>query len=154
MSLPIENLAAFRDKFEEVVQSLLAPEDSVPQQIVDYTLAFDEIFLAGENLHKVPKLKRILRQLEPHGPGNAKPVFNSSNVHVRDARLLKDAHLKLVLTQPGTNVHIDAIGFNMADKYELVQSGEPLEILYTLETNTWRDLETLQLNLKDIRASL
>lgn len=151
MSLPVENLTAFKNKFEEVVQLLLSPEDSVPQQTVDYQLSFNEIFLEGENLHKVPKLKRILNQLEPHGPGNMKPVFTSCNVFVRDARLLKDAHLKLVLTQPGSDISIDAIGFNMAEKYDLVQSGTPLDILYTLETNSWRDIETLQLNLKDIR---
>lgn len=49
---------------------------------------------------------------------------------------------------------IDAIAFNMGDKIDLIQSSDPLEVLYTLETNVWRDLETLQLNVKDIRAMI
>lgn len=154
MSLPLENIPAFKDKFEEIVQQLLAKEDTVPQQIVDYELSFNELFLPGELLNKVPKLKRILSQLEPHGPGNMKPVFTSRNVFVKEARLLKEQHLKLILGQPRSHVTIDAIGFNMADKYDLVCSGTPIDILYTLEVNAWREFETLQLNLKDVIASV
>ncbi len=154
MSMPLENVDAFKDKFEEIVQTLLAKEDTVPQQIIDYELHFNEIFLPGELLNKVPKLKRILNQLEPHGPGNMKPVFTSRNVFVKEARLLKEEHLKLILGQPNSHVTIDAIGFNMADKYQLALSGEPIDILYTLEVNAWREFETLQLNLKDIRPSV
>lgn len=154
MSLPIENIQPFMEKFEATVQRLLAKEDTVPQQVIDYELKFDEIFQPSELLNKVPKLKRILRQLEPHGPGNMKPVFTSKNVYVKEARLLKDAHLKLILGQPGSRVTIDAIGFNMADKYQLALSGMPIDILFTLEVNAWREFETLQLNLKDIRPSV
>lgn len=154
MSMPLENVAAFSERFEAVVQQLLAKEDMVPQQIIDYELNFNDIFLPGELLNQVPKLKRILNQFEPHGPGNMKPVFTSSNVFVKDVRILKDEHLKFIFGQPNTTVTIDAIGFNMIDKYPLTQTGEPLDIVYTLETNSWRDLETLQLNLKDIRTSL
>lgn len=154
MSMPLENVAAFSERFESVVQQLLAKEDMVPQQIIDYELNFNDIFLPGELLNQVPKLKRILNQFEPHGPGNMKPVFTSSNVFVKDVRILKDEHLKFIFGQPNSTVTIDAIGFNMIDKYPLTQTGEPLDIVYTLETNAWRDLETLQLNLKDIRTSL
>jgi single-stranded-DNA-specific exonuclease len=63
-------------------------------------------------------------------------------------------HLKLILGQPNSKVTIDAIGFNMIDKLEIIQSKLPIEVLYTLESNIWRDLETLQLNIKDIRAMI
>jgi single-stranded-DNA-specific exonuclease len=46
---------------------------------------------------------------------------------------------------------MEAIGFNMADKELLVADGLPYQVAYTLETNSFRDKETLQLNLKDIR---
>lgn len=154
MTLSLENVSVFRDKFESVVQQLLAKEDTVPQQEIDYELHFNDLFERGELLNKVPKLKRILRQLEPHGPGNMKPVFVSRNVYVKEARLLKDEHLKLILGQPDSYVTIDAIGFRMRDLYDLAMSGMPLDIVYTLEINAWKDLETLQLNLKDIRGTV
>ena len=154
MTLPLENIPAFKHRFETVVQSMLAKEDLVPQQIVDLELHFNDIFQEHELLNKVPKFKRILNQLEPHGPGNMKPVFVSRNVYVKSFKVLKEVHLKLILSQPDTEITIDAIAFNMSDKIDLIQAGIPLEVLYTLETNVWRDLETVQLNVKDIRAML
>lgn len=154
MTLPIENVTIFKERFDSVVRSLIKPEDLVPQQLVDYELEFDEIFLPGEQLNKVPKLKRILNQLEPHGPGNMKPVFVTRNVFVKDVRILKEAHLKCIFGQPNSKVTIDGIGFNLLDKYDLCSNGLPVDILYTLETNSWRDLETIQLNIKDIRSTI
>jgi single-stranded-DNA-specific exonuclease len=154
MTLPIENVTIFKDRFDSVVRSLIKPEDLVPQQLIDYELDFDEIFLPGEQLNKVPKLKRILNQLEPHGPGNMKPIFVTRNVFVKDVRILKEAHLKCIFGQPNTKVTIDGIGFNLIDKYDLCSNGLPVDILYTLETNSWRDLETIQLNIKDIRSTI
>ena len=58
------------------------------------------------------------------------------------------------MTQPNCDVVIEGIGFKMANKMELVASGIPFDVLYTLETNVWKDRETLQLNIKDIRAVL
>ncbi len=149
-----ENLHEFMTRFESVVSSSIDRSLLVPEEKIDLELAFDEIFLKEENRLKVPKIKRILRQFEPHGPGNMKPVFVSRNVFSTDVRVLKDAHLKLSVTQPETDVVIEAIGFNLADKEEDVASGLPFELVYTLEVNRWMDRETLQLNVKDIRASL
>lgn len=154
MTLPLENVNLFREKFDQVVKQLVKKEDLIPEQIVDYELHFDELFLKGELLNKVPKFKRIIDQFEPTGPGNMKPIFTSRNVFISNVRILKEEHLKVVIGQPNTHVTVDAIGFSMVDKMDLINSKEPLDILYTIETNSWRDLETLQLNLKDIRLSI
>jgi single-stranded-DNA-specific exonuclease len=154
MTMPLENVESFKVKFETVVQSMIAKEDLVPQQIVDYALNFNEIFHEKELLNKIPKFKRIISQLEPHGPGNMKPVFVSHNVYVKSFKVLKDVHLKLILGQPNSKVTIDAIAFNMIDKLDIIESNLPIEVLYTLESNVWRELETLQLNVKDIRAMI
>ena len=152
--MPLENVAPFKERFDQVVRKLIQKEDLVPEQIVDYELKLDELFLQGELLNKVPKFKRIIDQFEPTGPENMKPIFTSKNVFVSNVRILKEEHLKVVVGQPKTHVTVDAIGFSMVDKMDLIHSGEPLDILYTIETNSWRDLETLQLNLKDIRRSI
>jgi len=154
MTLSKENLTAFQSKFEEVVGKRIDVEDLAPIEKVDIELNFNEIFTSEENRMKIPRLKRILNQLEPHGPGNMKPVFISKNVFSKDIRILKDEHLKLTLTQPTSDVVLEAIGFNMAEKIDLVANGIPFDILYTLETNTWNNRETLQLNIKDIRSTI
>ena len=154
MTLSKEKLNEFILKFEEVVSNTIDPIDLIPQENVDLEITFDEIFSSNENRMKIPRLKRILNQLEPHGPGNMKPVFLSKNVFTTDVRLLKDAHLKLSITQPNTDLVIEAIGFNMAEKMDLVAAGLPFDIIFTLESNKWKEKETLQLNIKDIRPTI
>jgi hypothetical protein len=41
----------------------------------------------------------------------------------------------------------------MADKEDLITHGMPYDIAFTLEINAWNGKETLQLNIKDIRAA-
>ena len=154
MSLTLDNLVKFQERFEHIVSQSIATEDLAPEENVDIEITFEEIFTKEENRLKIPRLKRILNQLEPHGPGNMKPVFMSTNVFATEVRLLKEEHLKLSMTQPNSDIILEGIGFKMADKMDLVASGLPFDIIYTLETNVWKERETLQLNIKDIRSKL
>jgi single-stranded-DNA-specific exonuclease len=95
-----------------------------------------------------------LEQFEPHGPGNMKPVFMATNVFATDMRVLKDAHLKITMLQPDRDVALEGIGFNLAEKQDDVASGLPFDVVFTLESNVWKDRETLQLNIKDVRPTV
>jgi single-stranded-DNA-specific exonuclease len=57
------------------------------------------------------------------------------------------------MTQPNTDIVVEGIGFNMADKLDVVAAGIPFDVVYTLEKNKWKNKETLQLNIKDIRPT-
>jgi hypothetical protein len=46
---------------------------------------------------------------------------------------------------------MEAIGFNLVDKENLVAKGLPFQMAYSLEINSFRDRQTLQFNVKDIR---
>lgn len=146
------NLESFINKFDEIVKETITVEDLAPEEIIDIELHFNDIFQSTENRMRVPKLKRILKKMEPHGPGNMKPVFISRNVFSTDVRLLKEKHLKLKMTQVDSDVIMEGIGFNLAEKENDVAAGVPFEIVYTLESNFWNGNETLQMNIKDIRA--
>lgn len=154
LTLKEENLADFIHLFDEITKQRLHVSDRVEEQIVDLEIGFNDIFGDEENRLKIPRLKRILNQFEPHGPGNMKPVFMSSNVFSTNAKLLKDEHIKLSMTQPPCDVVIDGIAFRMPDKMDAVASGVPFDVLYTLESNKWNGRETLQLNIKDIRETI
>jgi single-stranded-DNA-specific exonuclease len=154
MTMALENVTAFQQHFEKVVQESITIEDETPEQEVDIEIDFNEIFTNGENRMKIPRVKRILEQFEPHGPGNMKPVFLAKNVYSTDVRLLKDVHLKLSMTQPNSDVVIEGIGFNLGDKIDDVAAGVPFDLVFTMESNKWNNKETLQLNIKDIRAVL
>jgi single-stranded-DNA-specific exonuclease len=154
MTLSLENVEPFQKYFDQIVHEMMTIQDETPEQQVDLEINFDEIFTSGENRLKIPRLKRILEQFEPHGPGNMKPVFLAKNVFATDTRILKEAHLKLKMVQPEKDVVLEGIGFNLVDKLDNVASGVPFDVVFTLESNQWNDKETLQLNIKDIRASL
>lgn len=154
LTLKKENLNAFIAKFDEVVRETILIDDLAPEEKVDLEIDFNAIFHKNENRMQLPKLKRILKQLEPHGPGNMKPVFLAKNVYTTEVRVLKEKHLKLKMTQPNSDVILDGIAFNLGHKEEEVAAGIPFDVLFTLESNSWNDRETLQLNIKDIRAIL
>ncbi|HEY4936921.1 MAG TPA: hypothetical protein VII44_10090 [Puia sp.] len=46
------------------------------------------------------------------------------------------------------------MAFNMADKWPLVQSGQPLDVAFTLDVNEWNGEKKLQLKILDIRLTL
>ena len=154
LTMKKENLEVFKTQFEQAVKERIQPELLVPEQKIDLNLSFNQIFTSEENRLQLPRLKRILSQFEPHGPGNMKPVFTSNNVFSTDVRLLKDVHLKLAMTQPDSDLVINGIGFNMSEKMDTVASGLPFQVAYTLESNKWNGKETIQLNLKDVREML
>lgn len=148
-----KDIELFKEEFENAVKELITDELLIPQQLVELELDFDEIFTEEDNRNGIPKIKRILTQFEPHGPGNMKPVFVSKNVHCKSSNLLKGEHLKLRLIQSHTDIEIDAIGFFMSDKWSIATSGEPFDVAYTFDINEWREKKTLQLHIKDMRPS-
>jgi single-stranded-DNA-specific exonuclease len=152
LTLKKDNLSSFIETFNQIVSKSISLEDEHPIEHVDIEIHFDEIFQPNENRMKIPRLKRILNQLEPHGPGNMKPVFLTRNVYTTSCQVLKEAHLKLTVVQADSDVQIEAIGFNMADKREIVADGLPFEMIYTIEVNRWKQRETVQLIIKDIRS--
>lgn len=142
LTMKLENIKAFQERFEQVVSCDIREEDLIPKLDVDLKIELSQIN---------QKFYNILKQLAPFGPGNMDPVFLSENV--RDdgsARLLKDQHLKLRVSQDGFNA-IDAIGFNMAEPFYRISKGEPFNICYHIYENEFNGKKSLQLFIKDIK---
>ncbi|ALI98971.1 single-stranded-DNA-specific exonuclease RecJ [Rufibacter tibetensis] len=142
LTLPVENVPAFRERFEQIVTNTILEEQLVPMVEIDMPL----------ELHQIrPGFFNILKQMEPFGPGNMAPVFMSTCVYdTGSARVVGDAHLKLRLTQDG-ETFFDAIAFGMAEYYPRIQKGIPFDVCYCIEENVFRGNVTLQLRIKDIR---
>ncbi len=138
-----EDYHAFKAAFEQTVQKTLSQELKEEVLEVDVALPLTEI---------TPKLLRILTQMEPFGPENRSPVFYTEGV--LDNGYAKQVgqdnnHLKACFLQPGVPP-IDAIGFGLGDKLDLVQSKKPLTIAFSLEENIWQGTSRVQLRIKDI----
>lgn len=144
LTMPLENVEAFRKRFEEVVRGSLLPEQRIPEEVVDLEVGLEDI---------TPALVRILHHMAPYGPGNMRPVFLTRNViDTGSARVVGGAHLKMSLCHPSDrNLRFDAIAFKLAEHLDLVKSGQPFSVLYVLEENEWNGRVSVQLNIKDIK---
>jgi single-stranded-DNA-specific exonuclease len=151
LTLHEHQLSAFKKRFEEVVQSKRTTENKQPILEIDLQIDLNEIH-GNEPIDKIPRLKRIIEEFEPHGPGNMKPIFHASNLYANDSRILKEEHLKLKVVQPNSKYAYDAIGFRMADKEMAAAQGVPFEMLFTLETNEYNGRKSIQMNIKDLRT--
>ena len=151
MTILPSNYDLFKKRFETAVNELLTLEQQEEVITVDAEISFDDLFQSHETTDQLPKFYRLLAQMEPYGPGNMKPIFLTRNVSVCDASLLKGEHIKALFTEGKQNRKIPAIGFRMQDLYPIVKSGKLVDILYTIETNTWKNKTTLQLVIKDIK---
>jgi len=143
LTLAVENVPAFQKKFEQVVAGRILPEQLIPPVEIDSELQLTDV---------TNGFYRLLCQMEPFGPGNPNPVFESRGVYAApdSTRIVGNSHLKVALTQDGYHV-VDAIGFGLGEYYERIQQGEPFSVCYNVEMNEYRGSKTLQLRLKDIR---
>jgi len=96
----------------------------------------DEAFFAG------------LEQLEPFGQENSTPVFMATGLRLRGtARVLKKKHLKFSVTD-GARV-VDAIWWGQGD----AELPGRLDLAFIAERQEFRGEESVQLIVRDVRAS-
>lgn len=147
LTMPLENVALFRSRFDEVVRATLDPALRVPEEEVDLELSLDRI---GSSF------VRNVQRMAPFGPGNMNPVLLTRGVvDTGNARIVGQDHLKMSLRMAGAQGPIfDAIGFRLGSHFERVKSGEPFSVIYTLEENEWNGRRTLQLNIKDLKSEV
>lgn len=93
----------------------------------------------------------FLDQLEPTGQGNPPVVFAGLGVEVLSKRAVgtDGAHLKLLLRE-GAHA-FDAIAFRQG--HRLSELPRRVDVLFRLERNRYLGVETLQLNVKDLRPA-
>jgi len=99
-----------------------------------------------------PDLLKYLDWLQPTGMGNPAPIFMSSRLKVTRQKAIgaDGSHLKLAVTDG--KITYDAIAFRQG--YWIAQLPPLIDIMYTFELNEFNGQVSLQLNVKDIRASV
>ena len=145
LTLKEENLPAFCERIEKAISGSIIPEMQTPVVDVDARLNFSQI---------TPKFLRILKQFHPFGPGNSAPVFLTENVYDNGMGRKVGAeggHLKLELIQESHPYHhISAIAFNMADFFDHIKAGNPIDVCYSIVENYYRGTANTQLRVKDM----
>ena len=141
-----EKIPELTERIERWVEEHITDVQQRQHLDIDMEVKFNDV---------TPRLYKSLRVLSPYGPGNQKPMFVVRRIKDQGrSRLVgkEQEHIRLELVDPVTNFTHNGIAFNQASKFELVKSGKPFDIVFTIEENTFSK-NNIQLLVKDIRES-
>ena len=143
LSMHIDDLPAFRERFEAYVAAHIQPNQLQPTLEIEAEIQLGDITKSFYN---------VLRHLEPFGPGNPRPLFVSRRlINHRDTRAVgkEREHLRLDVTDRQNA--ITGIAFGRADIAEYIQNGNAVDICYELNENTFNHYTTIQMMVQDIQ---
>lgn len=145
VTLHSDQLDLFKSRIEAYAEEQLSERQPVQTLDIDMALKFSEINM---------KLVHDIKRMNPFGQDNTRPVFCSFGV--RDSGTSKRVgreleHIKLDLVDDSTAEVMPAIAFGMHEYNDAIKSGEPFDICYTIEENTFNNKTSIQLLIKDIK---
>jgi len=140
LKIRAENIAIFRDEFENVVERTCRPQDFDPRLKIDCDLDFDRI---------TPRLIDELQALAPFGTDNPEPLFRAGGVWVVSSKIVGHNHRRMVLRQswaPDAPV-LQAIHFEVDNA--AASKKEFAAIIFRLRWNRWNGKQTAQIVVED-----
>ncbi len=145
MKLREENIETLQDMLNEHAGKVLTEEELIPEVKIDAEVSSGKLDL---------ELVGELKQLEPFGQGNPKPVFATSElVLADDPWIMKDKHLKLKLTGE-KGAKFEAVWWDGVEQSlgQTLVRGKSIELAHNVEANTWQGNTRLQLVVRDLRV--
>ena len=146
LTLKLENISAFREKFERIVSETIDEELLAPQINIDAKIKLSDI---------TADTYAMIQKFAPFGPNNTVPVFMTENVtNFMNTKQVghHNEHLKLVVVDD-TRACKDrsGIAFNMGDLFPRISNGEFFDICYTLQENEFMGKSDIQMMVRDIK---
>lgn len=142
MSIRCDAIERFRTRFNEVARARLSADDLVPTVMADAEVRMTDL---------TPVFLNIVKQMEPFGPGNMRPVLYCRDLrHRYDPRVVGANHLKLSVTDGATVM--DAIGFDLGDRIGDLRAAPRFSLAFSLDENEWNGRTSLQMKLKGVAS--
>jgi single-stranded-DNA-specific exonuclease len=122
--------------------------------------------LQDKNLEKVLEIESVLptdllnletieliETFAPFGLANSKPVFILKNAIFKNYKLLgkEGEHLKMTIAFENLNTEYEVLAWRRADLASEFVLGDRLDLVVSLDVNSYRGTSKLQLTLKDIK---
>jgi single-stranded-DNA-specific exonuclease len=142
LQLESARIREFRSAINAYGDERLAPDDLRPRLWLDGPLSFGSI---------TTRVAEELATLAPFGPGNPKPVFQTSGVQIVDGpRILKERHLKVSFRQDSRVFR--AIAWNAADREaRLAEKKDGVDLAFSLEESEYQGERYLERRVEDFR---
>ncbi len=144
VTIPLENLEAFRTHFEEAL-ALYEAEDFSTTIDIDA-----EIFL--EDL--IPSAIESLSLLEPFGQDNPEPLFVTRHVFLNKTRLVGAQQNHLVFEATDGIAHIGGIYFQCGEPDRYLSVCDSVDILYRAQVDEWRGTRQSKMYVSDMVCAL
>ena len=144
LSMHINDLPEFQERFEAYVAAHIREDQLQPTLQIEAELQLGDI---------TKQFYNVLRHLEPFGPGNPRPLFVSRRlINHRETRAVgkEREHLRLDVTDRMNA--ITGIAFKRGAMAQHIQNGNPVDICYELDENTFNNRTTIQMMVQDIKA--
>jgi single-stranded-DNA-specific exonuclease len=144
LTMSRSRIRAFREALTEWAGDRLGPDDLRPRLRIDGQLGFGQI---------TPRLYEGISQLAPFGIGNPKPTFWTPAAQVADGpRRMKERHLSMSLRHDG--VALRGVFWRAAERApEIAAARDGLDVVYSIERNTFNGNTSLEVSVADVRAS-
>ena len=145
LSMKVEHVSAFKERFEAYVQENINPEQTRPNLHIHALVNFKDI---------TPKFFNDVKRMRPYGPDNPKPVFCTKNVFDYGTSKVvgrQQEHIKLELVDSKSNNVMNGIAFGQSSEARYIKTKQAFDIVYTVEENT-RKRGEVQLLIEDIRT--
>lgn len=161
-----KDIKEFKRHLKSLASRKITKDDLVSVIKVDAEINLAEVSLDFYN---------VLKQFEPTGYGNPRIIFFSRNVEIKEARGVgKDyAHLKMSLkidehkilaetesknklesvTQSYFEPSHSAIGFDQGHWCENLKIGDKIDIVFTVDEDSWGGTRRVDLKIVDLRRS-
>jgi single-stranded-DNA-specific exonuclease len=143
LAIRADRIEELRRRLNEHAIKVLSKEDLTPVIDIDCQLP-----LKQATLEFIEELAR----LEPYGPGNPQPVFETHGAQVVSApRVLKDKHLKLRVLQGSR--WLDCLWWGAGGRAADLFAGDRVSLAFALSENTYNNNTQVQLVLRDMKIS-
>lgn len=136
-----QDLAQFKQAFNEVLAEHLNEDDLRLQIISDGELAAEEMNL---------EIAEQIRQGGPWGHGFAEPLFDGI-FELVEKRIVGEKHLKMLVRQPQSRELYDAIAFFTDDRHWRDRRVEKLQLVYRLDVNEFQGKRSVQLLVEQLQ---
>jgi single-stranded-DNA-specific exonuclease len=152
LTMDPSNLAAFIERFEEAVARSVTEASLEPFVEIDAEMRLSELD---------DRFWAVLKQFEPFGQDNPAPVFLCRDLEIVGPVAgvgRKRDHIKFSVRErgashPARNVIGFGLGKFLPELSAMQAEHAMLELLFTVEENTWNGRTSLQLNALDLRPA-
>ena len=146
LTLSNKKLEDFKKAFINFANERLTEENMQATLTLDSEIALQDI---------TPRFMEFLDKLSPYGPGNMRPKFAIRNAEIAGAPKVigkTGEHIRFKIRQGLKSC--SAVGFGLSNKYEMLITGQPVDIACVVETNEWQGNTSIQMNVRDIKRAI